>query len=196
MQIYYGNGASGYIGQWIANCINEYYGTSKATYASGTVKINNCLGFTTETTLTPQYATTQVSSAQVSLAIDEDKKFLIVVAGNQRTQTYVANRILICIFKQDNNNMAIFDNNQNNYKYSPFFIPNTSLSYANILAIENTWTAPSKVYLTKVLIGQAVLPDWLYTANFYAVMGQIITSSDAVNTYTCLGDNIFLKNED
>lgn len=195
MRTYYGNGASVYIGQWIANCINDYYGTTKATYASGAVKVNNCLGFTTETTLTPAYATSQLSSAQISLSIDEDKKFLCVIVGNNRTQGYITNRLILCVFEYDNA-VYVFDNNQNNYKTAPFNMNNGSIQYTNVLYIENTWTAPSKVYLTKVLIGQAVLPDWLYTGNFYAIMGQQITSSDGVNTYTCIGDNLFLKNED
>ena len=196
LKIYRTNGQSGvYFGEWIAECINDYFGATKATYSSSSFSINGCLGITSATSLTFQYMDYDLSSIGLSvLAIDSTKNFLMVLIPAQTNVTNLTNRIILCIYKDYSNNVVIWDYSR--YTQAPFNISSDSMYYSNIIYSESTWTAPDKVYLYKLIIGQAVIPDYMYVSNFKGISGQEINSSDGVNTYICLSDNFFIKKEE
>ena len=176
-----------------AACINEVYGAGHATYntTSKTVTITNCFGRTSETITTQYGSETQFSRYPISIGIDAEKNFMIFIAANYHTTMHaITDRIQFILYDEGTNHMKL---DYSNYTGLPFNVPtNGTFQYSNVSIKVANAPEPAKVYLTRLIIGNAAIAVECQTSSYALPIGARLRSTDN-HVYVALGEDIFYK---
>ena len=177
---------------FIVYAINEVYGSGHAAYSGNNITITNCFGRVSET-ITLMYGTTQAfSNYPLSIGIDADKNFLIAIVAKYHTGThYILDRIPCILYDDDDIHRTL---DITNCTLDPFLLPNTSanFSYTNIIPKNLSFPEPSKIYLTRIMIGNTALSPEVQVSNYSFNIGAQIEASDGSNFFAIGEDILYL----
>lgn len=193
LKLYYAGTTQISFANFLANTINTEFGAGHASVSSGNVNITDVLGYTTKT-ITLYQGTSRADTSNTVIAIDSANNFLSMIPSSLATTSPVMTAKFRClIYKDELNTVRLFDNAE--CVNAPFSLPavGSTIAYSNVMQKLNGASSPSNVYLTKLFIGNAVLPDLLFVANTVCVNGQEIESTDNNTKFVCIGEDIFYK---